>query len=95
MALGSYRDRSCQAEERRRPWWQAPDGAATLKLLTIAPRALAGTTWEREKERFASALVKMTAARMDFEPSETLAVVAECPACANFRKSALPQILRI
>jgi phytoene dehydrogenase-like protein len=58
---------------------RAPDGAATLKLLTIAPRVLAGTTWEREKERFASSLVKLTAARMDFEPSAALAVLAECP----------------
>jgi phytoene dehydrogenase-like protein len=57
---------------------RAPAGAATLKLLTIAPRALEGADWEEERSRYAAALIAHVAARMDFEPADALAVVAEC-----------------
>jgi phytoene dehydrogenase-like protein len=57
---------------------RAPAGA-TLKLLTIAPRDLSATDWSRERNNFASALIERVAARMDFDPSEQLATLAECP----------------
>ena len=55
---------------------RAPDGKATLKLLTIAPRA---ADWTTERDRFAAALVDRVSARMDFGPADVLAMVAECP----------------
>ena len=58
---------------------RAPGRGATLKILTIAPRDLAGADWTTEKERFGRALVTRVAARMDFEPQDALAVVSECP----------------
>ncbi len=58
---------------------RAPAGAATLKLLTIAPRMLDGADWAEERSRYAAALIDRVAARMDFEPADALAVVAECP----------------
>ncbi len=58
---------------------RAPNGGATLKLLTIAPRALLDTSWDIERDRFGRALLARVAARMDFEPADALAVVAECP----------------
>jgi phytoene dehydrogenase-like protein len=65
---------SCAVDPSR-----APDGGATLKLLTIAPRDLVGTDWRRERQRFARAIVERAAARMDFEPDGALATLAECP----------------
>ena len=58
---------------------RAPDGGATLKLLTIAPRELVGENWDSERERFGRALVERVAARMDFETPDVLATLAECP----------------
>lgn len=58
---------------------RAPDGGATLKLLTIAPRRLLDTSWDTERDRFGRALLEQVAARMDFEPADALAVVPECP----------------
>ena len=62
---------SCEVDPGR-----APAGSATLKLLTIAPRA---ADWGAEKDRFATALVERVAARMDFGPDDVLATAAECP----------------
>ncbi|HZA19448.1 MAG TPA: NAD(P)/FAD-dependent oxidoreductase [Actinomycetota bacterium] len=58
---------------------RAPDGAATLKLLTIAPRELRGSSWDREGEVFGRALVDIVSARMDFDPDDALATLCECP----------------
>jgi phytoene dehydrogenase-like protein len=58
---------------------RAPDGGATLKLLTIAPRVLAGGDWADERDRFAAVLIERVAERMDFEPGDALAVLPECP----------------
>jgi phytoene dehydrogenase-like protein len=58
---------------------RAPGGGATLKLLTIAPRELLDTNWDSERDRFGHALLDRVASRMDFEPADALAVVAECP----------------
>ncbi|HZA39886.1 MAG TPA: NAD(P)/FAD-dependent oxidoreductase, partial [Actinomycetota bacterium] len=58
---------------------RAPDGGATLKLLTIAPRDLNGDGWDVERERFGRALIERVTAHMDFEPDDALAVLAECP----------------
>jgi phytoene dehydrogenase-like protein len=58
---------------------RAPDGGATLKLLTIAPRELSETNWSTERRRFGSALVNRVAERMDFDPRDALAVLPECP----------------
>ncbi|MGH2736612.1 MAG: phytoene desaturase family protein [Actinomycetota bacterium] len=65
---------SCVVDPQR-----APDGKATLKILTIAPRELTESSWEIERERFGRALVGKVALRMDFEPDEALAVLPECP----------------
>ncbi|MGH2750969.1 MAG: phytoene desaturase family protein [Actinomycetota bacterium] len=65
---------SCEVDPGR-----APDGGATLKLLTIAPRALAGTNWASEKQRFGDALIERACTRMDFDPDDVLAVARECP----------------
>jgi phytoene dehydrogenase-like protein len=58
---------------------RAPDGAATLKLLTIAPRNLTDGDWDIERTRFGHALVDRVAARMDFDADDTLSMVCECP----------------
>jgi phytoene dehydrogenase-like protein len=58
---------------------RAPNGSATLKLLTTAPRDLTGTDWATERDRFGRALVARVAARMDFDPEDVLAVLPECP----------------
>lgn len=58
---------------------RAPDGGATVKLLTIAPRDLTGDGWDVERERFGRAVIDRVAAHMDVEPGDALAVVAECP----------------
>jgi len=58
---------------------RAPDGAATLKLLTIAPRALSSGDWTRERGRFGRAVVERVAARSDLEPEDALAILPECP----------------
>ena len=58
---------------------RAPNGGATLKLLTIAPRELLDTSWDTERDRFGRALLKRVAGRMDFDSADALAVVAECP----------------
>jgi phytoene dehydrogenase-like protein len=65
---------SCVADPGR-----APNGSATLKLLTVAPRTLADTVWALERPRFCRALIERVAARMDFHPDDALAVVTECP----------------
>ena len=58
---------------------RAPNGGATLKLLTIAPRELLNASWDTERDRFGHALLARVAARMDFDSDDVLAVVAECP----------------
>jgi phytoene dehydrogenase-like protein len=58
---------------------RAPGGAATLKILTIAPRDLSSTTWDTERESFAAALVDRVSHHMDFAPTEALALHPECP----------------
>jgi phytoene dehydrogenase-like protein len=58
---------------------RAPNGGATLKLLTIAPRDLTERDWLTERERFGRALVARVAARMDFDPDDVLAFLPECP----------------
>jgi phytoene dehydrogenase-like protein len=58
---------------------RAPDGGATVKLLTIAPRDLKGDGWGAERERFGRALIERVTAHMDFDPDDALAVLAECP----------------
>jgi phytoene dehydrogenase-like protein len=55
---------------------RAPAGSATLKLLTVAPRA---ADWDRERDRFARVLLQRVASRMDFDAGDVLAMVAECP----------------
>jgi len=60
---------------------RAPEGKGLLKLLTIAPYDLAGgrQAWATEKERFADFLVERVSDHMDFDDSDILARVAECP----------------
>jgi phytoene dehydrogenase-like protein len=60
---------------------RAPQGRATAKLLTIAPRTLSGgRSWDMERDRFAAALVDYAAARLTgLTAEEVLAVRAECP----------------
>jgi phytoene dehydrogenase-like protein len=59
---------------------RAPDGQATLKLLTVAPYELAAGPgrWEQEREPFAEALVDRVAKFMDVG-LDVLASVAESP----------------
>lgn len=75
---------------RRDPWLlvvnpcevdpgRAPNGGATLKLLTIAPRELEGASWASEKHRFASRLVELAGSAMDFAPRDVIAVTPESP----------------
>ncbi|MGH2789978.1 MAG: phytoene desaturase family protein, partial [Actinomycetota bacterium] len=65
---------SCEVDPER-----APNGGATLKLLTIAPRDLASGDWSTERHDFADALVERVASRMSFDPEEVLAILPECP----------------
>jgi phytoene dehydrogenase-like protein len=60
---------------------RAPDGRGILKLLTIAPYDLTGgrQAWAAEKERFADFLTRRVSDHMDFDESDVLARVAECP----------------
>jgi phytoene dehydrogenase-like protein len=60
---------------------RAPEGKGLLKLLTIAPYDLAGgrQAWATEKERFADFLIGRVSDHMDFDDSDILARVAECP----------------
>jgi phytoene dehydrogenase-like protein len=58
---------------------RAPEGRATLKLLTIAPRDLAGSSWDSDRAAFGRALVDKVSARMSFDPEEALAMSCECP----------------
>lgn len=58
---------------------RAPNGGATLKLLTIAPRELPDTSWDTERDRFGHALLERVADRMDFDSADALAVATECP----------------
>jgi phytoene dehydrogenase-like protein len=60
---------------------RAPDGQGLAKLLTFAPRDLAGgRSWDTERERYAAAVVERTAQRVrGLEPSEVLAVRGEAP----------------
>lgn len=64
---------SCVVDPER-----APQGGATLKLLTIAPRELVGAGWSTERDRFARSLIGRVARDMDFEPDDPLAVLPEC-----------------
>jgi len=65
---------SCVVDPER-----APDGGATLKLLTIAPRTLANGDWRQERDRFGRALVARVVARTDLDPDDALAFLPECP----------------
>ena len=58
---------------------RAPNGGATLKLLTIAPRSLDGADWTTEKHRFANALIDLAVSRMDFDADDILAITPESP----------------
>ncbi len=58
---------------------RAPNGGATLKLLTVAPRELVGADWSSERRRFGDTLVELIAKRMDFDPADVLADLPECP----------------
>ncbi|MCW2684938.1 MAG: dependent oxidoreductase [Blastococcus sp.] len=60
---------------------RAPDGGGVLKLLTVAPRDLAGgADWDRERERFAARIVERTAERVPgLRPAHVLAVRGEAP----------------
>ncbi len=60
---------------------RAPDGAATLKLLTVAPYERAdGQDWDRAKTAFAERLLARVADRADgLGPGDVLAVRAESP----------------
>lgn len=60
---------------------RAPDGAGTLKLLTIAPYQLSdGRDWARHKDSYARALLARVAARVKgLEDSDVLALRAESP----------------
>jgi phytoene dehydrogenase-like protein len=65
---------SCEVDPER-----APDGGATLKLLTIAPRDLDGDDWDTARDRFGRALVEHVATSMDFDAGDVLQMVPECP----------------
>jgi phytoene dehydrogenase-like protein len=60
---------------------RAPDGAATLKLLTVAPYERAdGQSWADTKDEFADRLLAGVARRsVGLDPSDLLAVRAESP----------------
>lgn len=58
---------------------RAPEGGATLKLLTVAPRDLSAGSWESERAAYGRVLLERVAARMDFDPADVLAVLPECP----------------
>lgn len=60
---------------------RAPDGAATLKLLTIAPYRLAsGQDWAEAKDSYAAALIERVAERCDgFGDDDIMALRAESP----------------
>jgi phytoene dehydrogenase-like protein len=60
---------------------RAPEGKGILKLLTIAPYDLTGgrRAWATEKERFADSLIGRVSDHMDFDDSDILARVPECP----------------
>lgn len=65
---------SCEVDPER-----APNGGATLKLLTIAPRDLTTGDWSTERRVFADALVDRVASRMSFDAGRVLAILPECP----------------
>jgi phytoene dehydrogenase-like protein len=60
---------------------RAPEGRGLAKLLTFAPKELAGSrSWDTERERYAAAVVERTAKRVrGLEPSDVLAVRGEAP----------------
>ena len=60
---------------------RAPEGKGILKILTIAPYELAGggRAWAAEKQRFADFLTRRVSEHMDFDRSDVLARVVECP----------------
>ena len=64
----------CEVDPER-----APNGGATLKLLTIAPRSLDGADWRAEKHRYANVLVELAASRMNFDQDDVLAITPESP----------------
>ena len=60
---------------------RAPDGRGVVKLLTFAPRDLAGgRSWDIERNRYAAAVVERTAQQVrGLEPAKLLAVRGEAP----------------
>lgn len=60
---------------------RAPDGAATFKILTIAPYSRAdGRTWDESKDEYADALVRRVARQADgLSTGDILALRAESP----------------
>ncbi|MCW2635869.1 MAG: dependent oxidoreductase [Blastococcus sp.] len=60
---------------------RAPDGQGLVKLLTFAPRHLAGGgSWDLERDRFAAQIVERTAERVPgLRPEHVLAVRGEAP----------------
>ena len=60
---------------------RAPGGAATLKILTVAPYERAdGRSWDESKDEYADAIVDVVRARTDgLDPGDILALRAESP----------------
>lgn len=60
---------------------RAPGGAATLKILTVAPYERAdGRSWDESKDEHAEAIVDLVRARTDgLDPADILALRAESP----------------
>jgi phytoene dehydrogenase-like protein len=60
---------------------RAPGGAATFKILTVAPYERAdGRSWDESKDGYAEALMDLVRARTDgLDPGDILAVRAESP----------------
>jgi phytoene dehydrogenase-like protein len=60
---------------------RAPGGQGVVKLLTVAPRELAGgASWDVERDRFAAQILERTAERVPgLAPSSVLAVRGEAP----------------
>lgn len=60
---------------------RAPGGAATFKILTVAPYERAdGRSWDESKDEYAEAIVDLVRARTDgLDPGDILALRAESP----------------
>jgi len=60
---------------------RAPGGAATFKILTVAPYERAdGRSWDESKHEYADAIVDLVRARVDgLDPGDILALRAESP----------------